>query len=159
MKKSMISLLAGLGIAAVAVAFVLNIVPKLANSTTAEQQNNYTYAQEVGDESVYCYVDGLTKKSFYKDLNIPATAQLTKLGNDEKKEYTIKGIAKGAFKGENQMETVVIPSSVNVIGEDAFKDCGKLKSVTYEGNKTQWEQMQIASGNDTLENATVTFLG
>lgn len=38
-------------------------------------------------------------------------------------------IAKGAFKGNDFIETINIPSSVEYIGDEAFDDCKSLKSI------------------------------
>ena len=41
----------------------------------------------------------------------------------------VKTIAKGAFQGNNYIETIKIPSSVRYIGDNAFDDCKNLKSI------------------------------
>lgn len=44
---------------------------------------------------------------------------------------SVKSIEEGAFQGCIALETVTIPSSVEVVGDHAFRKCSKLKSVAF----------------------------
>ena len=50
-----------------------------------------------------------------------------------------------------------IRSSVKKIAKMAFYNCAALETVNYNGIKEQWEEIEIASGNDSLLAATVKF--
>ena len=58
------------------------------------------------------------------DLEIPSTVTL------EGKEYSVNEIGKHAF-AESKLTSVVIPESILKIGDGAFMDCTKLRSVRY----------------------------
>ena len=47
---------------------------------------------------------------------------------------SVKKIAENAFKGMTGLTSINIPSSVTVIAKNAFADCEKLKTVTFEAN-------------------------
>ena len=46
--------------------------------------------------------------------------------------YPVEEIGKGAFRETDNIDKVVIPKSVKVIGEDAFFACSSLKELTFE---------------------------
>lgn len=69
---------------------------------------------------------------------------------------SVKKIKAYAFADCSSLEEVVIGKGVSTIGLFAFKDCDALKSITYEGTKAQWEDIQKSSGwDDGTENYTV----
>lgn len=59
-----------------------------------------------------------------KKVTIPATVKI------EGKTYKVTAIAKGTFKGDTKLTTLVIGSNVTTIGANAFAGCAKLKKVT-----------------------------
>ena len=65
-------------------------------------------------------------------------------------EYKVTGIAEGAFAGSNIVE-LTIPASVTEIDETAFKDCNKLKTLTYNSNGVG----KCFAGCQSLENVTI----
>lgn len=67
----------------------------------------------------YYEIEGIYK-SYYKDIVIP----------DSLFECPIKGIQACAFQNFKYLRTVVIPDSVEYIGDYAFSDCDNLTAVT-----------------------------
>lgn len=63
------------------------------------------------------------------------------------------------FSGCSSLTDVSLPVSLKSIGPDTFKNCIDLKSVTYTGTETQWGAIQIATGNQELSLATMTYGG
>lgn len=62
-----------------------------------------------------------------------------------------------AFAGCTGLTSIVIPESVTKIEWGAFKECGCLEDVYYAGNKTQWDEIEIAEYNEPLLNAAIHF--
>ena len=93
----------------------------------------------------------------------------------------VTAVADNAFDRNTTVTSVILPASVRTIGECAFYGCSALESVTlggakeigyfafqgcealsevvYCGTQTAWEAVVIASGNDVLSTASVTFTG
>ena len=59
--------------------------------------------------------------------------------------------------GENELVSVILPSSLRIIGEQAFVDSTNLKTVCYKGNENQYSLLQIQNYNDWLIMADVVF--
>ena len=104
------------------------------------------------------------------NISIPlriSGSNVTEIGND-------------AFKKKKQIKSVTIPSNVTKIGKSAFSDCTKLKKVTlpskissikknafknddnletvyYGSTKEKWDDIDIADGNECLENAAIEY--
>ncbi len=53
-----------------------------------------------------------------------------------------QNIGDEAFYGCTELQTVTIGGSTSSIGEEAFFGCKKLKDLYYEGDKTQWGNIQ-----------------
>lgn len=58
-----------------------------------------------------------------------------------------------AFRDCALLASVVLPRSLITIGEDAFRGCRALKSVVYTGSPSMWQNMRIDRGNEALTNA------
>ena len=61
---------------------------------------------------------------------------------------TVIGV--GAFEECGWLENITIPASVTDIGKEAFYGCTWLENVYYDGTKTQWNAINIGSGNLAL---------
>ncbi|MBQ6600117.1 MAG: fibronectin type III domain-containing protein, partial [Clostridia bacterium] len=53
--------------------------------------------------------------------------------------------------------SVIIPNSVESIGERAFSGCDQLKDVYYLGTEKQWKKISINSYNENLTEATIHY--
>ena len=71
---------------------------------------------------------GVTKKDV-KSLKIPATVSANG------KTYKVTKIDGAACKGLSKLTTLTIGKNVTTIGQDAFKDCAALNSITVSGTK------------------------
>lgn len=64
------------------------------------------------------------------DVVIPATVEI------EGETYAVVSIEDEAFYGNEQVESIAIPSTVTTIGESAFKGCSNLESVSIPSSVT-----------------------
>ncbi|MBQ7714790.1 MAG: leucine-rich repeat protein [Clostridia bacterium] len=62
----------------------------------------------------------------------------------------ITSIGAGAFSGMAGMTEVIIPNGISRIGADAFSGCSSLGTVNYEGVSSEWNEIDILSGNEPL---------
>ena len=81
----------------------------------SEVSSGFTYSVNI--DKTTCIIKGTTKTDVV-DLVIPG----------EIDGYTVTKISPYAFDGSN-IETVTLPDTIEMIGEGAFKNCKKLKSV------------------------------
>lgn len=133
------------------------ILPHFTGAKIANDVDDFSYVQGYYTAKTSCYVDGVRHHEFYTKVEIPAVANVAKLGETEKSDYKVIGINAEAFEGETQVEEFVIPASVMEIGKDAFADCKELKTVRFLGTEDQWESIAVDSGNEPLKNAKVVF--
>lgn len=57
----------------------------------------------------------------------------------------------------HSLKSITIPDSITRIGTEAFMNCESLESVYFEGSEEKWNNIEILSGNDCLQNATVYY--
>eukprot|EP00980_Cylindrotheca_fusiformis_P011486 scaffold2666_cov60-Cylindrotheca_fusiformis.AAC.1 len=74
---------------------------------------------------------------------VPATARRVKIAEN------ITRIPDKAFQDHQELEEVVLSSSVQVIGRRAFRGCEKLKSILYQG--IEKEEVGIPSNVKAIE--------
>ena len=75
-------------------------------------------------------------------------------------------IEEGAFSVCSKLKTLYVPNGMKNIGEDAFLGCDGLSDIYYGGTETDWTEINIQNGNESLTQAalhaalsyTVTFL-
>ena len=70
---------------------------------------------------------------------------------------TVTGISADAFMSCRSLTKITIPASVTTIATNAFYACNRLANVNYGGSEQDWEDVAIASGNDSLTNATIHY--
>ncbi len=68
-------------------------------------------------------------------------------------------IGDNAFHGSISLSNVVISDTVNEIGTDAFYNCPNNLVTYYTGTEEQWNEIDIASGNDALTKNVVFNYG
>ena len=123
-----------------------------------------------GSVTIPATVTGLGWESFglcsgLTDVTIPASLTKIRYGTfNGCTGLTIVVIPEGvpmidgiAFAGCTGLTSIVIPESVTKIEWGAFKECGSLEDVYYAGNKTQWDEIEIAEYNEPLLNAAIHF--
>lgn len=74
------------------------------------------------------------------------------------REYPVIKISSGAFSNRDDIQSVVIPSSVTLIAESAFYNCTALTDIYFNGSREQWDNLIILPyRNEMALNATVHF--
>ena len=53
----------------------------------------------------------------------------------------VKVIGVGAFDGCEKLEKIILPKSLEEIRHFAFSDCPNLTSINYKGTQEQWEKI------------------
>lgn len=66
-------------------------------------------------------------------------------------------IEENAFENCQALLTIVLPSTLEVIESEAFYSCTKLKSVFFRGTTEEFDGIDIADGNQDLEDAKIYF--
>ena len=72
--------------------------------------------------------------SALKSVTIESGSRLTQIGNEAYDEDESWSYEYGAFEECTALEKVVLPDSLKVLGQDTFKNCSQLGSVTF-GNR------------------------
>ena len=73
------------------------------------------------------------KNSKKTSISVPATVKVTV--NGKKVTYKVTSIKDKAFKGNKKIKTVTLSKNITSIGKDAFKNCGKLKTMVIKSTK------------------------
>lgn len=82
--------------------------------------DNIRYEQIKGQQALSCRADNAKELTI---VEIPARVTIKGI------TYPVTQIEKGGFKKCKNLQSIVIPSTVTFIGEEAFWDCPKLESV------------------------------
>ena len=69
----------------------------------------------------------------------------------------LKAIPNGAFALCTGLKTVTVPKSVTEVGTLAFSGCTSLSDVYYDSTKEDWDNITIATGNDSLTSANIHY--
>ena len=56
---------------------------------------------------------------------------------------SISSIGNNTFAGMSSISSIVIPKTVEAIGEKVFDDCTKLTDVGFEGSKDEWKDVSV----------------
>ena len=71
------------------------------------------------------------------------------------REGTI-GIANGAFEDCFHMKAITIPTSLDIIGDNAFCPY-RIKDIYYAGSEKRWRRIRIGQFNNSLSDATFHY--
>ena len=69
----------------------------------------------------------------------------------------IREISDGAFRDCVSLTELTIPKTITHIGADAFSGCSNLQDVYYDGDVSNWNKIEIESGNECLLNANIYY--
>ena len=69
----------------------------------------------------------------------------------------ITNFGDSAFSDCTSLTTVIMPNSVTSIGDATFYNCRNLIDVYYNGNKSQWDEIEIGDYNDCFTSATIHY--
>ena len=138
------------------VVMAVSAVAVTAETVDAEESTeSFTYTLNNGQ----LFVDGYSGDNVV--VNIPAQA----VYNGQ--NYAVVGISNNAFEANTTIEEVIIPESVEIIGDGAFYGCSNLKFVTVSGDSligtsafmycSSLEFIDL-KGNPTISGPT-TFMG
>ena len=72
-------------------------------------------------------------------------------------DYTVTEIAENAFCGNENICEVLIPHTVEKIGDGAFDGCTYLERGHYTGTESQWAEIVIGENNDSLINVKISY--
>ena len=73
------------------------------------------------------------KNSKKTSVSVPATVKVTVNGKEV--TYKVTSIKDRAFKGNKKIKTITLSKNITSIGKDAFKNCGKLKTMVIKSTK------------------------
>ena len=105
----------------------LLLIGLLLMSCTSNIQENGTIRYELNNDNKTASV--ILSSSFnLKKLEIPSSISQDNI------TYTVNSISINSFKGNGNIEEVVIPDSITSIGYDAFRECNNLKKVRMSNN-------------------------
>ena len=69
----------------------------------------------------------------------------------------VESIGEYAFMNCSALTSVTLPADVTSIGAYAFFECEELADVYYGGTEQDWADVELADGNDALEEVTIHF--
>lgn len=70
---------------------------------------------------------------------------------------TVTAIGKYALSSCYTIESITIPASVVSVEDYAFNYCTSLQNIIYCGTPAQWAKISVGTGNDSLEEAELTY--
>jgi hypothetical protein len=67
----------------------------------------------------------------------------------------VTNVGESTFSHCSYLTEIILPKGMHTIGENAFYDCPKLRTVYHKGSQADWSSIVINSGNDCLKDATI----
>ncbi|MGN0488993.1 MAG: leucine-rich repeat protein [Ruminococcus sp.] len=101
----------------------------------------------------YCSIDG---NLYNKDQTTIIKYAIGKTDTSFIIPNSVTSIGNWAFKSCKSLTDVTISSSVTSIGFGSFSDI-KIKKVYYAGSKSQWDAINVESGNESIKGATIYY--
>ena len=71
---------------------------------------------------------------------------------------SVTSIGQSAFSGDTSVKRVALGMGLEQVEQNAFSEVEPL-TVTYAGNRTQWEAVQVDQGNKCLDPEKIQYLG
>ena len=72
--------------------------------------------------------------------------------------YGVRVIGNGAFDSCSKLSRVVIPNTVERIGYWVFEECNLLSAVEYYGSEENWNSIDVHGDNDCLKALSITYI-
>ncbi len=104
---------------------VFNIGSVVAEAASVEYGTTYGTLKYDTDGTT-ATVTGVSANNVKDEIKIPEVITINEV------EYTVTAIAAKAFEGNTSLKGIIIPKTVAEIGDNAFYNCTKLASVTFE---------------------------
>jgi len=130
----------------------------------------FSYNSKVEEIVLSDNIKVITDETFYnctnlKKINLPENLETlgkNAFANCAKLEsITIPAgvveLCEGAFENCTELKEITIGKSVEKIDVNVFSECMNLTKVHYMGNEKQWNNIDVADGNDVLLTADITF--
>ena len=70
----------------------------------------------------------------------------------------LASIERNAFEGCQVLKKITVPSSLQTIEENAFSGCDNITKISYKGDKTGWNNINIKSGNSSIDFGKVQYV-
>lgn len=130
----------------------------------------FSYNSKVEEIVLSDNIKAITDETFYnctnlKTINLPenletlgknAFANCAKLESIEI-PAGVAELCEGAFENCAELKEITIGKNVETISLNVFSECMNLTKVHYMGNEKQWNNIDVADGNDVLLTADITF--
>lgn len=123
---------------------------------TSSDTYQYPFGYIFGTSS---YTGGVATKQYYYGNSTSSTTSTTYYIPSSLKSVTVTGgnILYGAFYNCAGLTSVTIGNGVTSIGNYAFYNCTRLKTVFYAGTEEQWKAISIGYNNGYLTSATRVY--
>ena len=109
--------------------FLFSLILSVVFSTSAS-------AYDVKIDGIYYYLSGKTAAVTFGEEKYSGEVVIPSSITVEGKEYPVTSIGQDAFRECSGLTSVTIPNSVTSIGESAFRECSGLTSVTIPNSVT-----------------------
>ncbi len=115
--------------------YALNVYTSLSKESKIDKTTHEGYTFYVDGEKIYLleYTGSDTEIALPNDYNV---------SNYE--------IYKYAFYENDKLTSITIPNSITSIGDYAFYNCSKLKTIYYAGTYSEWYKIDISSNNSGI---------